>query len=226
MRVIAGEARGHPLKGPPKGPRGSGTRPTSDKVKGAIFSMLEAIMVSGVGPTGDQLAEIEQAAVEGQAEPGEEAAEADASPDVWAGRRIVDLYAGTGALGIEALSRGAAHVDFADASPACQRLIRDNLRGTGLAERGRVLGGSLPAALERSGELGPYDLALLDPPYGDPSLERTLSTLDELDLLASEALVVVEHSRRGEPAEEIGRLRLIRRRRHGDTEISIYRRDG
>lgn len=227
MRVIAGEARGHPLKGPPKGPRGSGTRPTSDKVKGAIFSMLEAIMVSGVGPPGDCSAEPEEEAADGpeEADPGDES-EAEATwLDVWAGKRIVDLYAGTGALGIEALSRGAGQVDFLDASPVCQRLIRDNLRATGLAERGRVLGGSLPAALERSGELGPYDLALLDPPYGDPSLERTLATLDGRDLLASEALVVVEHSRRGEPAADVGRLRLIRRRRHGDTEISIYRRE-
>lgn len=228
MRVIAGEARGRPFKGPPKGPRGSGTRPTSDKVKGAIFSMLEALMVSGVGPPGGRSAELEQVPAEGQEddESGEQPAEEAASRGIWAGIHIIDLYAGTGALGIEALSRGAGRVDFVDASPVCQRLIRDNLRGTGLAERGRVLGGSLPAALERSGELGPYDLALLDPPYGDPSLERTLSALDGRDLLASEALVVVEHSRRGEPAAELGRLRLVRRRRHGDTEISIYRREG
>jgi 16S rRNA (guanine966-N2)-methyltransferase len=227
VRVIAGEARGHPLKGPPKGPRGSGTRPTSDKVKGAIFSMLEAILVSGVGPPGDRSAELEQQSPEGEedAELGGDSADEAASPGVWADTRIVDLYAGTGALGIEALSRGAGHADFVDGSPVCQRLIRDNLRGTGLAERGRVLAGSLPSALERSGELGLYDLALLDPPYGDPSLERTLSALDGRDLLASSALVVVEHSRRGEPAAELGRLRLIRRRRHGDTEISIYRRE-
>ncbi len=227
MRVIAGEARGRPLKGPPKGPRGSGTRPTSDKVKGAIFSMLEAIMVSGVGPTGGRSAALEREPPEGEDEnePSGEPADVGTPPGVWAGRRVVDLYAGTGALGIEALSRGAEHADFADASPACQRLIRDNLVGTGLAERGRVLGGPLPVAIERVGELDPYDLALLDPPYGDPSLERTLSALDGHDLLTSEALVVVEHSRRGEPAAEIGRLRLIRRRRHGDTEISIYRRE-
>ncbi len=224
MRVIAGEARGRPLKGPPKGPRGSGTRPTSDKVKGAIFSMLEAIMVSGVDPPGDRWSELEQPP--GEDDEDEAPVEEGASPGVWAGKRIVDLYAGTGALGIEALSRGAVHADFADASPVCQRLIRENLRGTGLVERGRVIGGALPAALERSGELGPYDLALLDPPYGDPSLERTLSALDGRALLASGALVVVEHSRRGEPAEEIGRLELIRRRRHGDTEISIYRHNG
>jgi 16S rRNA (guanine966-N2)-methyltransferase len=225
VRVIAGEARGRPLKGPAKGPRGSGTRPTSDKVKGAIFSMLEAIMVSGVGPPGDRSAEIEPLpGGEADEETGEVTVEA-ASPGIWAGRRIIDLYAGTGALGIEALSRGAGRVDFVEASPVCQRLIRDNLRETGLADRGRVLGGSLPVAIERAGDLGPYELALLDPPYGDPSLERTLAALDERELLASEALVVVEHSRRGEPTAEQGRLRLIRRRRHGDTEISIYRRE-
>ena len=228
MRVIAGEAKGHPLKGPPKGPRGTGTRPTSDKVKGAIFSMLEAMLVSsGVGPPGGRSAEPKELPSGGDEDdgPGEATADEATSPGLWAGTRIIDLYAGTGALGIEALSRGAGHADFLDASPVCQRLIRDNLRGTGLAERARVLGGSLPEALERSVELGSYDLALLDPPYGDPSLERTLSTLDGRGLLVPGALVVVEHSRRGEPAAELGRLRLARRRRHGDTEISIYRRE-
>jgi 16S rRNA (guanine(966)-N(2))-methyltransferase RsmD len=197
-------------------------------VKGAIFSMLEAIMVSGVdSPGGDSLDSERQAPGEGEdAQSGGGAADEATLPGVWAGTRIVDLYAGTGALGIEALSRGARLADFVDSSAACQRLIRENLRGTGLADRGRVVGGALPAVLERGGALGLYDLALLDPPYGDTSLERTLSTLDERDMLVPESLVVVEHSRRGEPVSQYGHLRLIRRRRHGDSEISIYRREG
>jgi 16S rRNA (guanine(966)-N(2))-methyltransferase RsmD len=189
--------------------------------------MLEAIMVSGLESPGERPLVDEQPLADDDEgiETGGDPFEDEGPSGVWAGKRVVDLYAGTGALGIEALSRGARQADFVDASPTCQRLIRDNLRVTGLTARGRVIGGALPAALEARA-LDPYDVALLDPPYGDPSLEVTLAALGERGLLSTDALVVVEHSRRGEPAESYGRLRLIRRRRHGDTEISIYRREG
>jgi 16S rRNA (guanine966-N2)-methyltransferase len=225
MRVIAGEARGRPLKGPPKGPRGSGTRPTSDKVKGAIFSMLEAIMLSSGEPLDDApVDEADEATDQTEGEDPDKAETAESG--LWSGKRVLDLYAGTGALGIEALSRGAASAEFIDSSQACQRLIRENLRSVNLAERGRVSVVELPGALEREqGIDGAFDVVLLDPPYGDPSLERALIALEGRGLLGPEALVVVEHSRRGEPSEAFGSLRLIRRRRHGDTEISIYRRE-
>src|SRR5919202_3109932 len=106
MRVIAGRARGMPLKGPP----GPGTRATSDKVRGAIFDALAA--------------EVPEA-------------------------RVLDLYAGTGALGIEALSRDAASCLFVEKSPAACRVIEANLRTTRLAERGKVWATSVSAALER-----------------------------------------------------------------------------
>src|SRR5438105_15732643 len=106
MRVIAGSARGVPLKGPP----GPGTRATSDKVRGAIFDALAA--------------EVPEA-------------------------RVLDLYAGTGALGIEALSRDAAACLFVEKSAAACRVIEANLRTTRLAERGKVWATSVSAALER-----------------------------------------------------------------------------
>ena len=215
MRVIAGSARGRPLRGP----RGSGTRPTSDKVKGAIFSALETLLASieptkGVGflatgpPVGGRV--------------GVEALES-----VWTGLRVLDLYAGTGALGIEALSRGADRADFVDVSSGCQRLIRENLERTGLGSHGRVVGAAVLQVLDRPqayGLDGPYEVVLVDPPYDDPTLEPTLAALARGGLLASAALVVVEHSRRSAPAEAYDGLELIRRRRYGDTEVSYYLR--
>lgn len=213
MRVIAGVARGRPLKGP----RGEGTRPTSDKVKGAIFSMLETFLAAIADRAGGEEEPPREGAV------GEEAA--GPSESVWSGLRVLDLYAGTGALGIEALSRGAAAADFVDSSVRCQRLIRENLQATGLSSRGRVIPataqqvvGSSPASLGP----GSYDVVLMDAPYGDPSLEAVLTEIGRSGLLSPSALVVVEHSRRGRPAEAYPSLRLVERRRHGDTEVSIY----
>lgn len=211
MRVIAGTARGRPLRGP----RGEGTRPTSDKVKGAIFSMVESLLVAVRRSTASPLGAAESADVE----------EGESLTEAWSGLRVLDLYAGTGALGIEALSRGAEYADFVDASADCQRLIGDNLRQTDLAGRGRVVRGNVPQVLARAAQLGlrpAYDVVFADPPYGDPSLSLTLEELSQRSLLAPDALVVVEHSRRLAPADEIGRLALVKRRRHGDTEVSIY----
>jgi len=217
MRVIAGTARGRPLKGP----RGAGTRPTSDKVKGAIFSMLESLLTC-----------VESLPAEGTApeRPGRppEAGAARPGEGVWSGLRVLDLYAGTGALGIEALSRGAAWADFVDVSSTCARLTRENLRVTGLADRARVVCASVAQALGHPRGFGlevPYDVVLLDAPYGDPTLEPSLEILARSGLLAADALVVVEHSRRFTPADAYDGLHLIRRRRHGDTEVSIYLRE-
>src|SRR5438445_4753778 len=134
MRVIAGRARGVPIKGPP----GPGTRATSDKVRGAIFDALAAEVVDA---------------------------------------RVLDLYAGTGALGIEALSRGAASCLFVEKAAAACRVIEANLRTTRLAERAKVWCASVSAALDRletavglqEAFLPRYTMVVLDPPYGDPT---------------------------------------------------------
>ena len=189
MRVIGGEARGRPLRTL----KGSETRPTADKVKGAIFSMIESAFFRLGREEG------------------------------WEGRRVLDLYAGTGALGIEALSRGAARADFVEhASIACA-VIADNLRRTGLADRGQVHCLAVAAALARSDVLvGPYDLILLDPPYSDPALTAVVRSVLGGPLVSDTTIVVVEHAKHASLDEEHGKLRRFRLRTHGHTSLSIY----
>lgn len=199
MRVIAGRAKGHQLKGPP----GPGTRPTSDKVRGAIFAMLESLLEQSRAP----------------AREGEEA-----SP--WEGQRVLDLYAGTGALGIEALSRGAAGADFVELNPAACRVIRENLARTKLAPYGRVHCTAarqfVRQALAAQGE--GYDLVLLDPPYGEPGLDDLLASLGSGALVKEGGWLVVEHGRRQPLPADVAGLTRVKARRYGDTDISIYSR--
>jgi len=217
MRVIAGAARGRPLAGP----AGEQTRPTSDKVKGALFSMLEALLARARPHPTVPMAELL---------PGSE--------DLWVGLTILDLYAGTGALGIEALSRGAAWCDFIEANSAARRVIERNLTATGLNERARIFG--IPVERVTAGTSvnslhSPYGVVLADPPYADTGVGELLVHLAGGQLLETEALVAVEHSRRvnlntwyscGEPTPSVGSegLSEVRKRQHGDTVISIYRR--
>ncbi len=180
MRVIAGEARGVPLVAPP----GRTTRPTSDRLKEAIFSTLGDRGCRG---------------------------------------RVLDLFAGSGALGIEALSRGAEWCDFVESSPKACRTIEANLAKTRLAGRARLY--CLP--VERFVALhaasgAPYDLILLDPPYAYEGLEALLGTLAATPLVGAQTAVLVEHSSRRTLPETLGALRLSRRRQHGDGAFSLY----
>ena len=175
MRVIAGRYRGRRLQAPP----GDATRPTSDRVREALFSVLAA-RVSGA--------------------------------------RVLDLFAGSGALGIEALSRGAAEATFVDTAPAALRAIRANLDAIGVtadvrrADARRFLGSASAAARH-------YDLVFLDPPY------RLAGRLgDELTaalpaVLAPGAAVVAESDHRA--PLELG-LPILDERRYGDTLIRIH----
>lgn len=140
------------------------------------------------------------------------------------GARVLDLYAGTGALGIEALSRGAAWADLVERSPAQCRLIRRNLEAAGLKQQARVWCMTVERGL---GVLnGPYDFILADPPYGQGGVEAMLARLGGGAWLSAEGVLILEHSRHDELAEEYGSLRLWRRRRHGDSCLSLYRGDG
>src|SRR5215472_1344251 len=155
-------------------------------------------------------------------------------PEIWAGLRVLDLYAGTGSLGIEALSRGAAWGDFVESNAGARRTVERNLKTTGLAGRGRVIGMDV-AKLVRGGGLAtlrpPYGLVLLDPPYAETGTGGVLAELAGGDLLADGALVAAEHSRRSPlaaryaVADGSAALVEVRRRRHGDTVVSIYRRE-
>jgi 16S rRNA (guanine966-N2)-methyltransferase len=196
MRVIAGSARGRPLQAPKLE-----TRPTSDKVKGAIFSMLEAeAMRRGLEPL-EQDDEVIFAA-------------AQAWPE-W-----LDLYAGSGALGIEALSRGARLAEFVERDVGARGIIAKNLERTGLAARGRVLTirvERLFAAPERR-----YDAVLADPPYAEVEPREVLERLDAARLLNPGGAVILEHARAREAPEQVGSLRRLRSRTHGLTSVSLY----
>lgn len=136
------------------------------------------------------------------------------------GARVLDLFAGTGALGIEALSRGAASATFVERDrEACQAIVR-NLAAAGFSERATVMRGRLPDAL---GWLtGPFDLIFLDPPYGAPEGDETLAEVHRL--LAPEGIVVYEHgSRYNPPGRPVG-LMLVDERTYGDTSLSFYQR--
>lgn len=181
MRVIAGEAKGRPLLGP----AGTFTRPMQDKIKEALFSMLESLGV-----------------------------EVD---------RVADIYAGTGSIGIEAISRGASWGDFVDQSAAACKVVRENLRRCRFEQRSNVYQSTATAFITRQHE--PYDLVILDPPYADPEIEETLTQLAASSLIQSGTIVVIGHSPRVALPEDIGRLGRLRHRCHGDSCFSIYEAD-
>jgi len=187
MRVIAGIARGRRLKGPPvsrRGGRAATVRPSSDLMRGAIFSALASLG-------------------------------ADMS-------RVLDIYAGSGALGIEALSRGATWCDFVERDLTACVVIRENLRLTGFEEQAEV---HCLAAERAAGHLREsYTLVLADPPYADREAVSVLNALCSSELVKPGVTVLVlEHAARAEPAASIGRLELVNSRRHGDSAASIYR---
>jgi 16S rRNA (guanine966-N2)-methyltransferase len=178
MRVIAGRYGGRRLKAP----RGTGTRPTSEKVREALFAMLGD--VTGV--------------------------------------RAIDLFAGTGALGIEALSRGAERVVFVERDKAAIGALRANLAALGVGEEEAVVRGEDSVhALKRAREgKETYDLLLIDPPYGRAREWGARLSASLPGLLAPGGRLVTESDRR--MALEL-ELALDRERRYGDTEIRIYR---
>jgi len=178
MRVIAGKAKGHGLKSI----SGSGIRPTSDMLRGAIFSMLGSI-------AGD-----------------------------WS--RVLDLYAGTGALGIEALSRGAERVDFVEKKPRLCALIKENLKRTGFAAQGTVYCMSVAKSL--SILEGEYGILLLDPPYADPNIADIAGKVASSHLAGKESTLVIEHSKRMPLEERYGDFCRIKHLHHGDSCVSVY----
>ncbi len=205
MRVIAGLARGRPLRAPDA----AGIRPTGDKIKGVIFSMLEAeAMRRGFEP-----------------EPADEDRDGRFALSV-AWPRVLELYAGSGALSIEALSRGCQRADLIEPNPAARRAIEANLAKTDLTEQARVHAMRSEQAV--STLRGPYDLILLDPPYGAAEVPALVERLAEGTLLNRDGVVVWEHARDTVPAPIIRArdgsraLRLVRTNSHGAAAVSLY----
>ena len=182
MRVIAGNAKGHHLKVA----KGNITRPATDLVRGAIFSILET-----------------------------------AASD-WS--RVLDLFSGSGALGIEALSRGAGWVDFVEREPRCCAIIKQNLEKTKLLDQSHVYCCSVVKALSFLDK--EYNIILIDPPYADLSIGRTVTKLAASKLVGTESIVVVTHSPHLSLETTYPPLSLVKERRHGDSYIAIYRKGG
>jgi 16S rRNA (guanine(966)-N(2))-methyltransferase RsmD len=178
VRVIAGAHRGRRLKAP----AGRRTRPTSDRVREALFAVLGEI----------------------------------------GGARVLDLFAGTGALGIEALSRGATSAVFVERDAAAAAVLRENLRALGIGpEQAEVRRSDARAALRSaSGRGEAYDLVFIDPPYGEADGWSRLLTAQLPGLLAPGGRVVAESDRRAPLA--LG-LPVETERRYGDTSITIHR---
>jgi len=181
LRVISGQAKGHPLKAV----QGSNTRPTTDKVKESLFSII--------GPYFEE-------------------------------ERVLDLFAGTGGLGIEALSRGAASAVFIDSSSQSIDIIRHNLASTRLAERAEVYRNDARRALkllERAGK--PFDLIFLDPPYSMKDCDTLLMDMAVKGLVSEDAIAVVEHHPDVVYSDAFGGFQRTRYAAYGEIALSIYR---
>lgn len=139
------------------------------------------------------------------------------------GARVLDLFAGTGALGIEALSRGARQAVFVEDHPAALELLRRNLQDLGLKERSLVLPLPVARALKKLAVRGePFGVVFMDPPYGGEVAAATLAALAASAPLLPSAWVVAEHSRREILAESFGKLTRHALRRYGDTQVAFY----
>jgi 16S rRNA (guanine966-N2)-methyltransferase len=134
--------------------------------------------------------------------------------------RVLDLYAGTGALGIEALSRGAERCDFIESNARARAAIEENLRRTELARKAAVHAMRAEKAVSTFG--APYALILADPPYADPTLPELLADIGASGTINARTLVMIEHARSVELPTAPGRLHLLRSRYHGTTAITLY----
>lgn len=180
MRVITGKARGVNLKTP----EGLTTRPTADRVKEALFSVINFDIPNA---------------------------------------RVLDLFGGTGQLGIEALSRGAKSAVFVDAGePACA-LIRENLRRTKLENQAVVIRADYLAYLSRCKEK--FDIIFLDPPYAEVFLENSIKSITEIDILQSGGIIVCERPLGKELPWEYPGFSRSKDYKYGKTLITLYRKD-
>ena len=179
MRVVGGKAKGLRLKGAVS----STTRPTTARVRSAIFNILHG--------------------------------------ELYQEGRVLDLFAGSGSLGIEALSRGAAWVDFVEWDRRQCQVIRSNLETAGFFSSARVHCSEVLPSLDAL--TGRYQLVLMDPPYALGDLGAVLARLgEETSLMVEGGMVVVGHSRFLELPAEIGSLRRVSHRRYGDNVVEFY----
>ena len=180
MRVITGKARGVQLKTP----QGMQTRPTADRVKEALFSIINFDLP---------------------------------------GASVLDLFGGTGQLGIEALSRDAKSAVFVDASADACQLIRENLKRAKLDGQGRVVRSDYMEYLNKCRER--FDIILLDPPYAEVFLENALKRITEIDILETNGIIVTERPLGKELSWEFSGYTRSRDYKYGKTLLTIYRKE-
>ena len=179
MRVSTGKARGIQLKTP----EGMQTRPTADRVKEALFSIINFDIP---------------------------------------GAKVLDLFGGTGQLGIEALSRGAASAVFVDAREESCRLIRENLKRTKLEQDAKVIRSDYLDYLNRCREQ--YNIILLDPPYAEVFLENSIKRITEIDILQSDGIIVAERPLGKELPWEFEGFTRSKDYKYGKVLLTIYRK--
>jgi len=178
--VVSGSAKGRPLKAVP----GTGTRPTTDKVKEALFSMI--------GP-------------------------------YFEGGTALDLFAGSGGLGIEALSRGMDKAVFVDLESKSIEVIRANLKATKLEDQAAIYRNDASRALKALAKRSTkFDLVFLDPPYRMKNGDELMLTMHELGLLEPEATIVLEYESKYSYPEQFGPFEQTRKALYGETAVSIY----
>ena len=136
------------------------------------------------------------------------------------GRKVLDLFAGTGQLGIECLSRGASHAVFVDAAKESVQVIRENLQKTGLNQTSTLLQSDAIAYLDRCREK--FDLIFLEPPYQSGQLSAALKKISEIDILSGSGIIICEYAMGQEPAVPAG-LTLSRSYRYGKTGVALLR---
>lgn len=184
MRIVSGTARGRKLAQL----TGKDIRPTPDRVREALFSML----VSRLGPL--------------------------------AGKRVLDLYSGTGAMAIEALSRGAGTACLIDQGRESEGVIASNLDKCGFGSQARFIRGQLPEALNRLSGEAPFDLIFLDPPYDKGLIPPCLETIEQLGLLATGGVLCAETSDREALPSPPPTLEHIENRKYGITVLHLFSR--
>ncbi len=139
------------------------------------------------------------------------------------GRRVLDLFSGTGAIGLEALSQGAAHATFVERDRAQCRDISQNLENLGASSQAEVKCGDAFAVLSHLAGGQRYDFVFVDPPYDDGSAAAIVEDLSKAGLVAPAGFVLVECRKKHDLPEKIGLLRLVRDKRYGQTKVLIYR---
>jgi 16S rRNA (guanine(966)-N(2))-methyltransferase RsmD len=137
--------------------------------------------------------------------------------------RVLDLFSGSGALGIEALSRGAGWVDFVDREPRCCAIIRQNLEKTRLVAQAHIYCCSVAKALSFLDK--EYSIILMDPPYSDLSIGSLITQLANSKVVGTNSIIVVTHSPHLPLDSTYATLNLIKERRHGDSCIAVYRKE-